>query len=228
MNLLCIPYAGGNRYSFSRLLKYFPDHYNIVVLEFPGRGERTEEALLTNTSDLVEDAYRQALPFMDRPYAIYGHSLGGLIGFLLARRIVANKLPAPLHLFVTGTTGPSHRENKIISRMPKQEFIDQMRRYKGMPDEILNNSELMSYFEPILRSDFQASETYEYEKGGTLDIPISVAIGTEDDLDPEGVEAWSQESTGPVDIYRYPGNHFFIFDHAESITKLMAAKLSYQ
>jgi surfactin synthase thioesterase subunit len=226
MNLLFFPFAGGNQYSFARLLKYLPNHFEAYVFELAGRGDRTDEPLMSDIAEIVKDIYRKIIPYIGKPYVIYGHSMGGLIGYLVVREIVANNLSLPLHLFVSGTSGPSFRENRNISTLPKAAFINRIREYQGMPDEVLNNNEIIDYFEPILRCDFRATENYKYIQEAPLRIPISVLTGTEDNtLEPEGVEAWLKESGSQVEIHRFSGGHFFIFDHAASVMRLIADKL---
>ena len=95
----------------------------------------------------------------------------------------------------------------------------------GMPDAILENEDLLSYFEPILRADFQACETYTYERSEPFNIPMTVITGTEEDMTLEDIELWQNESSQKVDFIRMPGKHFFILEHAEEILKIITEKL---
>jgi len=226
VNLLCIPYSGGSKYSFSALLKKVPVNLNPVVLELPGRGARSGEKLCHDIALIVEDILRRAVKFTSGPYAIYGHSMGGLLAFLLAKRIVQSGLPEPLHLFVTGTKGPSVIADPKYHLLNKQEFLEKIRSLKGMPDEILENSDMMDYFEPIIRSDFKLSETYVYPPLSPFRFPITVIVGEEEDMEFEDVRAWSLESAAEVSISRLPGSHFFIFEHAESIMRTFGEKIA--
>lgn len=225
INLLCIPYSGGSKYSFSPLLKSTPGHLNPIVLELPGRGGRSKEKLLDDIKKMELDIFEHALKYVNTPYALYGHSMGGLLAYLLARNIVRNKLNRPIYLFITGTIGPSVGYRHSYHNLSKKDFLEQIRKYKGMPDEILNNEEMMDFFEPIMRSDFKAAETYTYEATAPLDIPISVVIGDEEDMEYEDVEAWAKESIASVEISKLPGNHFFIFEHREYLMKYMGDKI---
>lgn len=226
VNLLCIPYSGGSKYSFATLLKKAPSNLNPVVLELPGRGGRSGEKLCDNIAMIEEDILRRSLQFIDGPYAIYGHSMGGLLAFLLAKRIVRNGLPEPIHLFITGTSGPSVTVDRKYHLLNKQDFLEKIKSLKGMPDEILENAELMDYFEPIIRSDFKLSETYVYPPPPPFKFPITVIVGEEEDMEYEDVKAWELESSAGVAISKLPGSHFFIFDHAESIMKSFGEKVA--
>jgi surfactin synthase thioesterase subunit len=225
INLLCIPYSGGSKYSFSALLKSAPGHLNPIVLELPGRGARSKETLLEDIKKMELDIFEHALKYVNGPYALYGHSMGGLLAYLLARNIARNKLNKPIHLFITGTTGPSVGYRHSYHSLSKKDFFEQIRKFKGMPDEILNNEEFMDFFEPIMRSDFKAAETYTYEVTTPLDIPISVVIGDEEEMEYEDVKAWSKESIAGVEISKLPGSHFFIFEHGEYLMKYIGDKI---
>jgi surfactin synthase thioesterase subunit len=160
-------------------------------------------------------------------YALYGHSMGGVVAFLLSRKIIANKHRRPLHLFITGTTGPTSasRQEKQLHRLGKQAFIAEIRELDGCPEEVLQNEDLMNYVEPILRADFQASETFTYVRDRPLDIPITVITGTHDDMKTEDVRLWQQETTCTIDFIEMPGKHFFILDASGEIVDIIGNKL---
>ncbi len=227
--LFCLPFAGGNKYSYRDFVEKAPSFLNLVTLEYPGRGARMRDPLIVDISELTDDLYRQISPLIkdDQPYAIYGHSLGGLMTYLLTLKLLENNHKAPIHLFITGTSGPSSisRTEKKRHLLEKKEFIEEVRILDGMPEEILSNDELLLYFEPILRSDFQASETYVYQERPPLNIPVTVITGTEEDMEPEDIQLWQKETTYGVDFKRMPGKHFFIFQHTYKIVEIISKKL---
>jgi surfactin synthase thioesterase subunit len=228
VKLICLPYAGGNKYSYRKLEEKCPDLLKIISVEYPGRGDRTREALVTDLRVLADDVYKQVRDIIDGGnYAIYGHSMGGLLACLLTRKIVVNKHPMPLHVFITGTDGPSAKETDDRKRylLSKVDFIEELKTLHGSPEEILNNEELLNYFEPIIRADFKASETYEYEDFEPLNIPFTVITGTEEDMEPENIRLWQKESALDVDIKRMKGDHFFIFNHSSLIMEIFLKKI---
>ena len=95
----------------------------------------------------------------------------------------------------------------------------------GISEEVLKESEIMDFFLPIIRADFQAVETYEYIQRENFDIPINIAIGTEEKVTPEDAKSWQIETSRPIELMQFHGNHFFIFDHTESIMKLITEKI---
>ena len=229
LNVICLPFAGGNKYSYRDFRLNSPSSINLIPLEYPGRGGRIREDLLSDTNDLVDDLYKLIVPIIENgDYAIYGHSLGGLLTYLLTKKIIANRLRPPIHLFVTGTTGPSSlsRSEKKRHLMPKKEFIQELRDLQGMPDEILASDELLEYYEPILRSDFKASESYLHESSEPLDIPITVITGLSENMTEEDIRLWQNETKQIIDFKRFPGNHFFIYNYTREIVQIITNKTS--
>ncbi|HEY8780381.1 MAG TPA: thioesterase domain-containing protein [Mucilaginibacter sp.] len=229
INLLCLSFAGGNKYSYRTLFDKAPSFLNIMPLEYPGRGTKITEHLVSDIHILVNELYGQVKEIADKEkYAVYGHSLGGLVAYLLTLKLMENRHRQPEHLFITGTDGPSSlsRLEKKRSLLPKDEFIKEIKDLGGMPNEILESEELLDYLEPILRNDFRVSETYLYEDRGPLNIPITVITGSEEDMEEEDVLLWQKESYLPVDFSQMPGGHFFILEHKDKLLEIISEKLT--
>jgi surfactin synthase thioesterase subunit len=229
IKLYCFPFAGGNRYSYRQYEMKAPSALKVVTLEYPGRGGKVQEACITDMRLLVDHLYdKMRNQHRSGAFALYGHSMGAVVAYYLARKIVANNEPPPMHLFLTGTTGPSSlsREMKKRHLMGKKEFIEELRHLDGCPEEILQDPDLLEYFEPILRADFEVSETFTHEADIPLNIPFTVITGTEEDMAPEDIYLWQRESLYPVEFYRLPGKHFFIFKSSGRIMEIIASKLS--
>lgn len=228
MNLFCLPFAGGNKFSYREFIDKAPSFLNIITLEYPGRSTRLKEPLPNDINDLTDDLFNQVKKLtVNGHYAIYGHSLGGLMAYLLTKKLSENGFPMPSNLFITGTTGPSSisRTEKKRHLLNQQDFIAEIKDLGGMPDEILDNEELLYFFEPILRSDFKISENYVYEACAPLNVQITVITGTEEDMQPEDIQLWQKESTQLVDFKRMPGKHFFIYQHSFKIMEIISRKL---
>ena len=228
LNLFCLPFAGGNKYSYREYAEKASSFLNIVPLDYPGRGSRIKEPLVEDIDALVDDVYEQVSKKVGQgDYAIYGHSLGGLVAYLLTRKLVENNYKSPLHLFITGTTGPSaiSRGEKKRHLLPRKEFLEEMKGLGGIPDEILENEEWLYYFEPILRADFKASENYVYEDEDPLKIPMTVITGSEEDMEIADIHVWQKETNCLIDFRQMPGNHFFIFKYPRAIVEIISKKL---
>ncbi|ACU62624.1 thioesterase II family protein [Chitinophaga pinensis] len=231
IRLYCLPFAGGNKYSYREYEQKAPPSLRVIPLEYPGRGARSQEPLLSEINAIVNDLYQQiASETTKGTYAIYGHSMGGITAFLLTRKLIVNGMPPPVHLFITGTMGPSakSRSEKKRHLMEKQKFIEEIKALDGLPDEILAHDELLDYFEPILRADFRATETYSYQQAAPLQLPFTVITGTEEPMTIEDIHLWQKETSFTVDFRQLPGKHFFISKYPADVLAIISEKLSVQ
>jgi medium-chain acyl-[acyl-carrier-protein] hydrolase len=157
---------------------------------------------------------------IDVPYVLYGHSMGGLISFELARELVRRYSRGPRHLFVSAYRAPDLTDERPATfNLPHREFIAELKRLKGTPAQILENPELMEVFMPVLRADFQVVETYEYCPQARLRCPITVYSGRDDErVLLEGVYGWEAQTSAPCTVRLLPGDHFFIHAGQEFTT----------
>jgi medium-chain acyl-[acyl-carrier-protein] hydrolase len=158
-------------------------------------------------------ALRQAIqPHLNKPFALFGHSMGATIGFELARELRRQHASGPVHLFVSGGRAPQIPDpDPPIHHLPEKEFIAGLRRFNGTPEEVLRNPELMGLFLPILRADLAALETYSYTPGEPLDCSISAFGGLEDEkVSQDELAAWRDQTRGAFTLRMLPGDHFFL------------------
>jgi len=228
IKVYCFPFAGGSKYSYNSFTKFLPPYLDLVTLEFPGRGQRIGESLRTTMGELVNDAFDQIIKCdLTLPYVIYGHSMGTVVGYLVTKKIIENNLSAPLALFVTGAAAPSARINEPLRYcMPKDEFIANLKKLGGSPEEILNDPEIMDFYEPILRADFQAIEQYQYSETQPFNIPIYVLTGKDEEVTFDQASTWKQETASDFDFIQFPGKHFFILDHEKQVVEFIDDKIS--
>ena len=214
-------------YSFKSFEPFVPEGINWIPLEPPGRGKRAREPLVKDLYTISADLFRQLRGQLDSPYMIYGHSMGGLLAYLVTLRIAASDLPAPRQLFVSGCGGPSSATQRVGRyRLPGEQFWKTLRDLGGSPDEILYDRDLQLFFEPILRADFEAIENYQYRHCTPFDIPITVLIGRDEFVTRKEALLWQKETRAPIEVISYPGNHFFIFEQARHIVHLMAQSIN--
>ncbi|MET4142845.1 thioesterase domain-containing protein [Pedobacter sp. UYP1] len=227
-DLFCFPFAGGNKYSYRDFEEFIFPGVNMITMEYPGRGLRTKEEFMTNIDDLIDDLYIDIIKNIGKnEYAFYGHSMGGIMAFFLCKKLIAGNHKPPKHLFITGTTGPTSNSRREKQRhlMSKEAFIQEIRDLDGCPEEVLNNDELLDYFEPILRADFRISETFMYTTTELLEIPVTVITGTDEDLKMEDIKLWQKETTHNIDFQQMPGKHFFILDYPAEIMEIVTNKI---
>jgi surfactin synthase thioesterase subunit len=228
IKLFCFPFAGGNKYVYREFEKAAPPFLTLHPLEYPGRGSRSGESLLDDIDSLVTDCYKKIVEDIQQAdYSFFGHSMGGLLAFLVARKIMEEGHRPPRHLFITGTSGPSapSREEKRRHLLSRCEFIEELIKMNGRAADALRDAELFDYLEPIIRSDFKASESYVHKEGEPLNIPMTVITGIQEEMTTEDIELWQKESNLPVEFRRMPGDHFFILDYPEQLITLFSRKL---
>lgn len=161
--LFLLPFGGGNYYSYQFMLPHLND-FEVMPLELPGRGNRMNEELLKNYDTAVTDIYKQIKAQRKNvPYLIYGHSLGAYLA-LGATHLLEKDATPPVYLILTGNPGPNARESKNRHLFGPEEFINELRRLGGIPEEVLENKELFAFFEPVLRADFELADANSSEK----------------------------------------------------------------
>jgi surfactin synthase thioesterase subunit len=225
MKLFLLPFAGGSRYAYWNYGKHAPQSLEVCPIELPGRGTRVKEPLLTDINMVVADIYQQIATQLEEPYALYGHSMGALLCYLLTLKIRAAGLRLPEHLFLTGCDAPRVPEERGYYKLPIAAFKNKLREMGGCPEDVLNSEELFSFYEPIIRADFMVVDSFKYTPVALLDIPITVMVGTEEKITAEDVGKWQEETLGAIEIHHFPGNHFFIFNYEKEIMEIVTKKL---
>ena len=194
VQLFCFPPAGAGSSLFHEWSKMVPSFVEVSAVQLPGRERRISESPFTSMEPLVEQAARALEQAIDRPFALFGHSLGGWVCFELVRRLPAVGGPTPSYLFVAGCGAPHVAEpNPPIHRLPDGEFLEGVEALNGIPPAALAHPELMTLTLPTLRADFTVYETYVYRDGPPLECPIS-AFGGNDD--PRGEADFSTPQAG--------------------------------
>jgi surfactin synthase thioesterase subunit len=163
----------------------------------------------------------------DRPIAFFGHSLGGLLAFEVARAWGSAGGRQPEHLFVSSAPAPQlPRDRSLISALPDTEFLAALRALGGTPPNILAHSELMELALPALRADFTLDERYRYRTGAPLTVPIT-ALGGEADksVPPAALAAWRHQTTAACTVQTFPGDHFYLEAQVEAVVALVVRQL---
>lgn len=226
--LYCLPFAGGNSYLYRSFKKHFYDFIEMIPIELPGRGRRSHEPLSTHLETLAEDVSHQIQQRGKYPlYAIFGHSMGASLSYLTSHQLLLKNFPLPQHLFLSGRQAPSvlKQENPRYN-LPKKEFFMMLNKLEGCPKELLKNETLINLFEPILRVDFKAVETWNDQDLPPLDIPMTILLGTDDkEMNEAEALAWRKETLHPMTIKRFLGGHFFIFDHIPKVCQSISETL---
>ncbi|GAB2934259.1 alpha/beta fold hydrolase [Micromonospora polyrhachis] len=226
--LFCFPYAGGNAAAFLPWQPLLGPDVELWVAQLPGRGTRLFETPLPDLDELVARLADVVGEHTDRPYVLFGHSLGALVAFEVARALRRAGLPPPCGLWVAGAEGPQTRViDQRLHNLPDAELVNALRDYGGTSTELLDDPEMMALLLPGLRADLAVDECYDYRTEPRLELPIHLLLGSRDPhVDRERAEGWSRESNQRIHRHVFPGEHFFLFPHQATITALLATALA--
>jgi medium-chain acyl-[acyl-carrier-protein] hydrolase len=227
LRLFCLPFSGAGASAYIPWSADLPETIEVCPIQLPGRETRMSEAPFQRLTPLVQALATAIVPWLDLPFAVFGHSLGALIGYELAREFRRRKLPGPRYLFASGRRAPHIVDPDPLHRLSDTDFIARLRRMDGTPEAILREPELLALFLPILRADLAVNEAEVHVPEAALDCPITAFGGLTDERAPrEGIEAWRQHTSGPFSTEMFPGGHFFLrssrVDLLQSITRQLA------
>lgn len=212
LRLFCFSYAGGGASIFYPWSKALPPSVELCPVQLPGRENRLGKPPYRGLGPLLHALAPALQPDLDMPFAFFGHSLGALVSFELARRLRRQHLPTPVHLFVSGRGAPQIRRlDAPIHALPDAAFIEKLRRFDGTPAALLENPDILELFLPILRADFALSETYVYYDEAPLACPISAFGGLQDaQVSRADLNAWRHQTDGTFALRLFRGGHFFL------------------
>lgn len=229
LRLFCFPFAGGSATFFRSWAEQFPPDLQyrteLCAVRFPGH-ERRNEPLFTRLAPIVDMLRPAVAAYASLPFAFFGHSMGALVSFELARELRRRRMQGPVHIIVSGHRAPHLPDpNPAFHRLPDPEFLTALRKYGGTPDEVLHNAELVQLFMPVLRADFAVCETYAYKPEEPLDCSITAFGGVEDPrVTRDELSAWQAQTRDSFSLRMFPGGHFFL-QSSEPFLQVLAQDL---
>ena len=231
LRLFCFPYAGGGDSVFRSWQEKLPDTIEACPFQLPGRGSRIAEPPCTDLDQLVRSAGEAFAPYLDKPFALFGHSMGALIAFELARHLRRVYGAEPVHLFVSGRCSPQTMSEPFDLELIDPELPELLRHCNGTPAEVFDDPELMELVLPVFRADLALCKSYIYTPGPRFSFPITAFGGLDDRGVPRtSIEGWREHTTGPFALRMLPGDHFFINTSSapllEAISKELDADMS--
>lgn len=227
LRLFCFPYAGGTANVYRDWEQYLLPTIEVLPAQLPGRGPRLREPSFVSLPDLVKALTTAITPLLDRPFAFFGHSMGAVIAFELARSVRQALACEPEVLCVSARRAPQVPNDEPPSyNLANNEFIAELQRIDGTPREVLQHTELMELVVPVLRADFQLIQTYQYEAGAPLACPIAAYGGLEDNEVPrELLSMWRGQTTSGFALHMLPGDHFFLRSAQTLLLEILARQL---
>lgn len=226
VRLFCLPHAGSGP---ARYLAWAGrlEGIDLIGVCLPGHERRVAEPPLRRVADLVDALAGAVAPHLDRPFALFGHSFGGLLGFELARRLEAEGTP-PLHVFISGAAAePARGTEAPVATLDDEAFLAHVRTLGGLDPDVLAHPDLVDLVIPALRADYGAAEAHTPDPAATVTAPITALGGLHDPAAPPGaLTAWGRHTAGPFSRITLPGGHFALFDQEHNVLRTVRTTLT--
>jgi medium-chain acyl-[acyl-carrier-protein] hydrolase len=222
LRLFCFPHAGGGAAAFHGWAERLPRGVVVVPMR-PPRPNKPD-----NMADLVSLLSDAMQPYLDEPFAFFGHSMGAIVAFELARLLRRRNQPAPRMLVASGARAPQFRRGHVPQPDPPEaEFVATLRRLEGTPREVLDNPNLMQLILPALREDAAIYRNYIYAEDAPLDCPIRAYGGAQDpNVSRAHLEGWAAETAAAFAVRVFPGGHFYLRTYRHEFLAALARDLT--
>lgn len=210
--LFCLPFAGGGASIYHAWPSAFPPSIEVRAIQLPGRESRFKEPRSARVEPLATGIADALGRHLDRPFALFGYSIGALLAFEAIRELRRRGAPLPSYLFVAASHAPQYpKPHPPLAHLPREEFLERIRYYYEPSEAAWEIPELLEVFLPILRDDAAMYDSYEYVDEPPLSCPIDAYVGSVDRGAPvAGAEAWREQTTGEFELTVFPGSHFFV------------------
>nr|ASV46891.1 surfactin synthase thioesterase subunit [uncultured bacterium] len=220
--LLCFSHAGGSSSLFARWRSAFGEDVEVCPVVLPGREARMSERSYHRMEELIGPLVEALMPSLNVPFALFGHSLGSIIAFEVARRASALGRP-PEGLMVSGRRAPHLRARRVAAHLlDDKAFLRAVGRLNGTPAEVLQDEELMRAFIPSLRADFEVNDTYVPLPGRPLRCNIIAFMGSSDpEVNESELLAWRETTSGQFRHHVLEGDHFYLQAQPEPLLALV-------
>jgi acyl transferase domain-containing protein/surfactin synthase thioesterase subunit len=234
VRLFCLPYGAGSASAFRSWQQGVPDWLEICPIQLPGRENRLREPAFDDCDRLVEALADVLAPQLDRPYALFGCSMGGLIAFELTRRFRRQGLPLPFHLFIAAYPAP-HLPNEAFNSLMEvlsgaapldEQALVRVRELGAVPAEVLGHAEVLRALLPTFQADFKLVKSYRYRKEEPLPCPLSVLAGVRDtEVSLPLMAAWHQQAGAAFHLRSFDAGHLFLDSHQSELLELLVREL---
>lgn len=221
--LVCFPHAGSGRLYYGPWQQSFSDAVELSIVQYPLREHRLHTPMPASVGELAEDVFTEFEELFRGPYAIWGHSMGSVIGYEVAKLCQERTGNPPLTFFSSGSAAPCRARFTRVKELDTPEgFREILLDYGGIPEEYLSDPDYMDYFAPVIEADLRLLGGYQDDEFLPLHSPIVLMLGRDDTVT---ADRWKLYTDHSLHINEYEGGHFFLEHHRASMVPLMESKL---
>ncbi|GAA4229645.1 surfactin synthase thioesterase subunit [Streptosporangium album] len=221
--LICFAHAGGSAAAYRDWSGPLPESVELYGVQLPGRADRLGQPLLEHMDTLVGSVTEAMLPLLDRPFALFGHSMGAVAAYEVTRALEARGI-RPARLFASGCLPPHEAaERRKVSAYDDEGLLAELARLGGTELEVLSHRSIREIVFPYVRGDFRLLENYRHRPGPPLRTPISVLVGDADPvLTPAQAKSWEALTASGFSLTVFPGDHFYLQPQRERVVAEIA------
>jgi len=226
VRLVCFPHAGGAASYYAPMSGALRPHIELAAIQYPGRQDRGREQRVEDITALADQAFDALRRWRDRPLTFFGHSMGAIVAYEVARRFAESGTEVPQMLFVSARREPSRRWNHHVHLLDDAGLVAELRRVAGPDQRWLYHEKLLAAVLPTVRSDYKAIESYSWSPGPPLNCSITGLVGDNDPYTTaDEVAAWEGYCTGEFELKVVPGGHFYLETCGADIAAIVSSTL---
>lgn len=225
VRLFCFPHAGGSAVFYRTWSARIAEHVELSVVQYPGRADRLAEPVIEDAPTLVRRVTTALSPLCDRPVALFGHSMGAVIAYEVARSLQTLGSP-PVHLFVSGHRSADLPGDVRYSQLDDDALVETLMRMGGTDAELFADPDLRELVLPYVRGDLRLLDLYRHRPEPKLSVPITAIMAADDETEPPDLApGWADLTSGAFAQLVLPGDHFYLVPQRDQVIGEIEARL---